>query len=281
MSLHDRHLRQYVRGTMAQEILSAETEADLARAWRDRRDEGALHRLIGAYQRLAVSMAGRFRRYDVAPEDLIQQGMLGLMRAAEKYDPDNGARFSTYATWWIRASMQDYVMRNWSLVRTGTNAAQKKLFFHLRRALSRDAQGAGDPAGQIARLAVALDVPEAEVTAMMGRMGGPDLSLDAPQGGDEGEGRAWADALEDDAPATESAVMERLDLSRQRAHLRAALADLPAREARIVEARHLAEEPATLSDLGAEMGISKERVRQIEERALTRLTQRARARAVA
>lgn len=139
MSLHDRHLRQYVRAAMASELLDAETETELALAWRDRRDEAALHRLIAAYQRLAVSFAGRFRNADASYEDLIQQGNLGLMRAAEKFDPENGARFSTYAAWWIRASMQDYVMRNWSLVRTGTNAAQKKLFFHLRKALRSDA----------------------------------------------------------------------------------------------------------------------------------------------
>jgi RNA polymerase sigma-32 factor len=273
MAWHDRHLRQYVRGTMARELLDAATEAELALAWRDRRDEAALHRLIGAYQRLAVSMAGRYRRYDVPYEDLIQQGMLGLMRAAEKFDPGNGARFSTYAAWWIRASMQDFVMRNWSLVRTGTNAAQKKLFFHLRKAMGREAQGGAAAPGQVARLAAALDVPGAEVVAMMGRMAGPDLSLDAPQSGrDDGEGRAWVDALEDDAAPTEVDVLERMDLTRRRALLRAALQHLPERERRIVAARHLAEEPATLSDLGAEMGISKERVRQIEERALARLT---------
>lgn len=277
MSIHDRHLRAYVRGTMARELLDAETEAALALAWRDRRDEAALHRLIGAYQRLAVSMAGRFRRYEVPYEDLIQQGMLGLMRAAEKFDPTNGARFSTYAAWWIRASMQEFVMRNWSLVRTGTNAAQKKLFFHLRKAMGREATSGADAAGRIARLAAALDVPEAEVVAMMGRMAGPDLSLDAPQGGgDDGEGRAWIEALEDDGAATETEVLDRVDLTRRRTALRAAMAQLPEREQRIIAARHLADEPATLSDLGAEMGISKERVRQIEERALARLTARLR-----
>ena len=277
MSLHDRHLRAYVRGTMTRELLDAETEVALALAWRDRRDEAALHRLIGAYQRLAVSMAGRFRRYDVPYEDLIQQGMLGLMRAAEKFDPGNGARFSTYAAWWIRASMQDYVMRNWSLVRTGTNAAQKKLFFHLRKAMGREALSGADAAGRIARLAAALDVSEAEVVAMMGRMAGPDLSLDAPQGsGEDGDGRAWVEALEDDAVTTETDVLDRLDLTRRRAALRAALAHLPEREQRIVSARHLVDEPATLSELGAELGVSKERVRQIEERALARLTARLR-----
>lgn len=276
MSLHDRHLRAYVRGTMAREMLDAETETALALAWRDRGDEAALHRLIGAYQRLAVSMAGRFRRYDVPHEDLIQQGMLGLMRAAEKFDPGNGARFSTYAAWWIRAAMQDYVMRNWSLVRTGTNAAQKKLFFHLRKAMGREAQASAlsgaEAAGRMARLAAALDVPEAEVAAMMGRMAGPDLSLDAPQGArDDGEGRAWVEVLEDEAPPPETEVLDRLDRDRRRAALRAAVAHLPERERAIVAARHLTDEPATLSELGARMGISKERVRQIEERALSRL----------
>ncbi len=222
-------------------------------------------------------MAGRFRRYDVPYEDLIQQGMLGLMRAAEKFDPENGARFSTYAAWWIRASMQDFVMRNWSLVRTGTNAAQKKLFFHLRKAMSREALSGAEAAGRIARLAAALDVPEAEVAAMMGRMAGPDLSLDAPQAtGEDGEGRAWVEALADEEAATEAEVLDRLDLTRRRAVLRAAVATLPERERRIVTARHLTDEPATLSELGLELGVSKERVRQIEERELARLTARVR-----
>jgi RNA polymerase sigma-32 factor len=274
MSLHDRQIRSYVRATMASELLDPETETRLALAWRDAGDEAALHRLIRAYQRLAVSFAGRFRRYDVPYEDLIQQGMLGLMRAAEKFDPGNGARFSTYAAWWIRASMQDYVMRNWSMVRTGTNATQKKLFFHLRKAISRDQLTAEGAAGQVARLAEALDVPVAEVEAMMGRMAGPDLSLDAPQSED---GRSWVEALEDDAPATEVEVLDRIDIARRRAALRAAMTHLPERERRIIAARHLSDEPATLSDLGLELGVSKERVRQLEERALARLTERLRA----
>ena len=280
MSLHDPHIRSYVRATMAGELLDPETETALALAWRDQGDEAALHRLIRAYQRLAVSFAGRFRRYDVPYEDLIQQGMLGLMRAAEKFDPENGARFSTYAAWWIRASMQDYVMRNWSLVRTGTNATQKKLFFHLRKAMSRDQLASDGAAGQVARLAAALDVPEADVEGMMGRMAGPDLSLDAPQGSSaDGEGRSWVEALEDDAPATEAEVLERIEIDQRRLALRAAMAHLPEREQRIIAARHLNDEPATLSDLGLELGVSKERVRQLEERALARLTEKLRAEA--
>ena len=271
MGFHDQHIRRYVRASMAEELLDAETETQLAVAWRDNRDERALHRLISAYARLAVSFAGRFRRYDVPYDDLIQQGNLGLMRAAEKFDPDNGARFSTYAAWWIRASMQDYVMRNWSMVRTGTNATQKKLFFHLRRAIAKhqDDMTSNEPLS--ARVAHELQVPVEQVEAMMGRMSGPDLSLDAPRSSDD-ESRSWVETIEDDGVHTEADVADRLDGERQRAALYQAVEQLPDRERRIVAARHLSEDPTTLSDLGAVMGISKERVRQLEERALSRLT---------
>jgi len=270
MGFQDPHIRRYVRASMAEEILDAETETQLAIAWRDHADEAALHRLIQAYARLAVSFAGRFKRYDVPYEDLIQQGNLGLMRAAEKFDPENGSRFSTYAAWWIRASMQDYVMRNWSLVRTGTNATQKKLFFHLRRAMQKHARDEGADEPLSLRVARELQVPADQVEAMMGRMAGPDLSLDAPQGADE-DGRSWVDTIEDEDIATEAEVLEKLDGARRRAALHAAVEQLPDRERHIVSARHLSDEPATLSDLGAEMGISKERVRQIETRALEKL----------
>jgi RNA polymerase sigma-32 factor len=271
MGLHDPHTRRFVRASMAEEILDAETETRLAQAWRERGDEAALHRLVTAYARLAVSFAGRFRRYDVPYDDLIQQGNLGLMRAAEKFDPGNGARFSTYAAWWIRASMQDYVMRNWSMVRTATNANQKKLFFHLRRAVQQqEALGASDvPMAQ--RLAERLQVPENQVEAMMGRMAGPDLSLDAPQSSDE-EGRSWVETIADEGAATETTVLDRIEMTQRRRALYEAVAALPPRERRIVAARHLAEDPATLSELGSAMGISKERVRQLEERAMGRLS---------
>lgn len=269
MGFHDQHTRRFVREAMAEELLDAETETELALAWRDRQDEAALHRLITAYSRLAISFASRFRRYDVSYDDLIQQGNLGLMRAAEKFDPGNGARFSTYASWWIRASMQDYVMRNWSLVRTGTNASQKKLFFHLRRALQRE-EGRDGEGAMSARLAHELQVPEEQVELMMGRMAGPDLSLDAPQSSDD-EGRAWVETIEDEAPDTEERVLGALEMRRRKRALYRAVDELPPRERRIVAARHLADEPTTLSELGQAMGISKERVRQLEERALARL----------
>jgi RNA polymerase sigma-32 factor len=269
MGMVDRQTRSYVRSAMAERMLDPETETTLARAWRDSRDERALHRLIRAYSRLAISLAGRFRRYDIPYEDLVQQANLGLMRAAEKFDPENGARFSTYATWWIRASMQDYVLRNWSLVRTGTTSAQKKLFFHLRRELlQRERAGLGGE-GLVQDLARSFDVPEDQVELMLGRMSGPDLSLDAPQSGDE-DSRTWVDLLEDEGDAAGD-LLERMDHDRRRGALRAAIARLPERERQIVAARHLSDEPATLSDLGQAMGISKERVRQLEERALSRL----------
>ncbi|SDX42458.1 RNA polymerase factor sigma-32 [Roseicitreum antarcticum] len=271
MAARDPYTSQYIRHTMGHEMLDADTEHTLALAWRDERDEAALHRLIRAYARLAVSVAAKFRRYAVPFEDLIQQGNLGLMRAAEKYDPDNGARFSTYAVWWIRASMQEYVMRNWSMVRTGTNASQKKLFFHIRRMQTKLEQDPtrSEPISTV--MAREFDVPEAQVEIMLGRMSGQDLSLNTPQGPDE-DGRDWLDTIADTAPATEDQVLGQMETTRRRGLLHDAISALPDRERSIVEQRHLADAPRTLTELGAEMGISKERVRQLEERALLRVT---------
>lgn len=181
MEQRDPRTSQFIRNAMKREMLAPQTEHALAIAWRDQRDEAALHRLINAYSRLAVSVATRFRRYGMPLDDLIQQGNLGLMRAAEKYDPENGARFSTYAAWWIRASMQEYVMRNWSVVRTATNASQKKLFFHLRKTLSKLDDGETRNEALSTSVARELDVPEAQVEIMLGRMSGQDLSLNSPK----------------------------------------------------------------------------------------------------
>ena len=270
MTAQTAQTRSYVRATMAEALLDPKTELALAVAWRDKGDRAALDRLIRAHSRLAVSIAARFRRYAVPFEDLVQQGNLGLMRAAEKFDPENGARFSTYAAWWIRASIQEYVMRNWSMVRTGTNAAQKKLFFHIRR-LIQTLDDSEAPDAIATRIARALDVPEAEVEAMIGRMSGPDLSLDVPQN-DGGEGgRDWVDTLADETAQTEDAILARIEDRRRRALLKAAVSELPDRERHIVIARHFNDEQQTLTELGAELGISKERVRQLEERAIARM----------
>lgn len=264
--------RQAIRA----ELLDAETELRLAYAWRDQRDEAALHRLITAYMRLAISMASKFRRYGAPMNDLIQEASLGLMKAADKFDPDRGVRFSTYAVWWIKASIQDYVMRNWSMVRTGSTSSQKALFFNLRRVqakLEREATQAGetlDPHQLRERIAQEVGVPLADVEMMEGRLSGSDYSLNATQSSED-EGREWIDALEDDGVQAADVVETRHDAARLRGWLANAMAALNPRERFIVTERKLREEARTLESLGAELGLSKERVRQLEVAAFTKM----------
>lgn len=264
------------RQARAAELLDAETEAALARAWRDHRDTAALHRLVTAYMRLAISMAAKFRRYGAPMNDLIQEASLGLMKAAEKFDPDRGVRFSTYAVWWIKASVQDYVMRNWSLVRTGSTSGQKALFFNLRRVqakLAREAEAAGlhlDPHQLREKVAQEVGVTLAEVQLMEGRLAGMDASLNAPQVSDE-DGREWIDVLEDEAPQAAEAVELAHDRDRLRGWLAGALGALNPRERHIIAERRLRDEPRTLEQLGIELGLSKERIRQLEAAAYAKL----------
>ncbi|PTE15677.1 RNA polymerase factor sigma-32 [Pseudogemmobacter blasticus] len=264
------------RQAMRAELLDAETELALARAWRDQRDERALHRLITAYMRLAISMAGRFRRYGAPMNDLIQEASLGLMKAAEKFDPDRGVRFSTYAVWWIKASIQDYVMRNWSLVRTGSTSSQKSLFFNLRRVqakLEREAIARGEALDQLRlrkMVAEEIGVPVGDVEMMEGRLSGSDYSLNAMQSADE-DGREWIDALEDDGPQAQDHVEASHDGAQLRQWLDRAMDGLNPRERFIVAERQLRDDPRTLESLGEELGLSKERVRQLEAAAFTKL----------
>lgn len=264
------------RQARAAELLDAETELRLAYAWRDQRDEAALHRLITAYMRLAISMAAKFRRYGAPMNDLIQEASLGLMKAAEKFDPDRGVRFSTYAVWWIKASIQDYVMRNWSMVRTGSTSGQKSLFFNLKRVqakLEREAAAAGEVLDQYQlreKVAHEIGVSMAEVEMMEGRLSGSDASLNATQAADE-DGREWIDALEDDAPQAAERVEASHDAATLRGWLASAMAALNQRERYIVAQRRLLDEPRTLESLGAEMGLSKERIRQLEAAAYGKL----------
>jgi RNA polymerase sigma-32 factor len=268
--------RTVSRQAMKAELLDAETELQLAFAWRDQRDEAALHRLITAYMRLAISMAAKFRRYGAPMNDLIQEASLGLMKAADKFDPDRGVRFSTYAVWWIKASIQDYVMRNWSLVRTGSTSSQKALFFNLRRVqakLEREAGQRGETLdGHQLREMVALEVgvPVGDVAMMEGRLSGSDYSLNAQQSSDE-DGREWIDVLEDEADQAETVVETRHDAARLRGWLARAMAGLNKRERFIVVERKLREEPRTLESLGVELGLSKERVRQLEVAAFAKM----------
>ena len=264
------------RKAMKAELLDAETELKLAYAWRDERDERALHRLITAYMRLAISMAAKFKRYGTPMNDLIQEASLGLMKAADKFDPDRGVRFSTYAVWWIKASIQDHVMRNWSMVRTGSTSSQKSLFFNMRRVqarLEREAAAAGETLEKHRMrqmIATEVGVPLHDVEMMEGRLSGSDFSLNATQS-TEDEGREWIDALEDDGPQAAQTVENAHDNDTLRQWLLNAFTALNERERFIVRERKLREDPRTLESLGNELGLSKERVRQLEAAAFGKM----------
>jgi len=264
------------RQAMRAELLDAETELRLAYAWRDQRDEQALHRLITAYMRLAISMASKYRRYGAPMNDLIQEASLGLMKAADKFDPDRGVRFSTYAVWWIKASIQDYVMRNWSMVRTGSTSSQKALFFNLRRVqakLEREAAQRGETLDQhqLRQLVAAeVGVPVNDVEMMEGRLAGSDYSLNATQSTDE-DGREWIDALEDEGVQAAETVEGAHDTDRLRDWLVKAMQALNPRERYIVAQRKLRDDGRTLESLGAELRLSKERVRQLEAAAFAKM----------
>ncbi len=268
--------RSLSRHAMSAELLDAETELLLAYAWRDDRDEQALHRLITAYMRLAISMAARFRRYGAPMNELVQEASVGLMKAAEKFDPDRGVRFSTYAVWWIKSSVQDYVMRNWSMVRTGSTSSQKSLFFNLRRVqarLEREAAARGEriEAHKMRELAAAeIGVSLSDVEMMDGRLSGSDFSLNATQATDE-EGREWIETLEDPAAGAAEQVEDTHDNARLRDWLLLAMQSLNARERLIIRERKLRDETRTLESLGQELGLSKERVRQLEAAAFTKM----------
>jgi RNA polymerase sigma-32 factor len=264
------------RRAMKAELLDAETELRLAYAWRDHRDEEALHRLVTAYMRLAISMAAKFKRYGAPMNDLIQEAGLGLMKAADKFDPDRGVRFSTYAVWWIKASIQDYVMRNWSMVRTGSTSSQKSLFFNMRRVqtrIEREAMAAGqnlDKHQLLQMIATEVGVPLHDVEMMEGRLAGSDYSLNATQSVED-EGREWIDTLEDDSEQAADLVEQARDRAQLREWLLNALSALNERERFIVRERKLRDEPRTLESLGEELGLSKERVRQLEAAAFAKM----------
>ena len=276
MALDNNTNMSLTRKAVKAELLDAETELQLAYAWRDSRDEAALHRLITAYMRLAISMAAKFKRYGAPMNDLVQEAGLGLMKAAEKFDPDRGVRFSTYAVWWIKASVQDYVMRNWSMVRTGSTSSQKSLFFNMRRVqaqLEREAQQTGESLDkhQLNQLiATEVGVPLNDVEMMDGRLSGSDFSLNATQASDE-EGREWIDTLEDENSRADLAVEAEHDQGRLADWIRVAMDTLNDREQFIVRQRKLIESPRTLESLGAELSLSKERVRQLEAAAFGKM----------
>jgi len=263
------------QSAMKAEFLDADTERALARRWRDHGDGKALDRLIMAYMRLAISMAARYRHHGTSMPDLVQEAHVGLIKAAARFDPDRGVRFSTYAMWWIRASVQEFIMRDWSLVRTGSTASQKSLFFNMRRVRARIETTGGmekhPPNADMIRRAIAdeLRVPLRDVELMEGRLAGADFSLNAQQNAEEG--REWVETLADDGPCTDRLVAHRADTATLRGWLSDAFDALSQRERIILAARKLQEKPETLESLGQRFGVSKERIRQLEAQALRKM----------
>ncbi|MGO8918533.1 MAG: RNA polymerase factor sigma-32 [Stellaceae bacterium] len=268
----------FIKTAMRTPLLPRAREFALARRWREAADTTALHELARAYTRLVIAIAARYRSYGLPMGDLVQEGNVGLMQAAWRFEPERDVRFSTYAAWWIRSAMQEYVLRNWSIVRTGTTAAQKSLFFNLRRLRARIEEQSGAPLDDAGRrrIAATLGVALAEVEQMELRLGGADLSLNAPLG--EGEDDRQ-DVIADGRPSPEQAAIGRRDGATRARWLAEALGELSPRERQIIDARRLREDGATLEELGRALGVSKERVRQLELRALLKLRQLLRHRA--
>jgi len=263
--------RQFIKSAMKTPLLEASHEHELALRWRDHHDQKALHELTTAYMRLVIAMAARFRHYGLPMADLVQEGNVGLMLAAARFEPSREVRFSTYASWWIRSSIQDFVLRNWSIVRTGTTAAHKSLFFNLRRlrALISDSGDATMSHENRQIVATKLGVSTSDVETMASRLSASDRSLNAPLA-EDGEG-TWQDILADEKPLPDEELIESYDGERRTAWITRALEALNPRELAIIKERRLSEEGETLEALGKKMGISKERVRQIEHNALKKL----------
>ena len=251
-------------------MLEPQEEYMLAKRWREHGDREAAHKLVTSHLRLVAKIAMGYRGYGLPIGEVISEGNVGLMQAVRRFEPDKGFKLATYAMWWIRASIQEYILRSWSLVKMGTTASQKKLFFNLRKAKSKiSALEDGDLRDdQVTTIATRLGVAKQDVIDMNRRLGG-DASLNAPLR-EDGEGE-WQDWLVDDAPDQESVLADREESDVRLAALKSALRVLNPRERRIFEARRLAEDPVTLEELSAEFGVSRERVRQIEVRAFEKV----------
>ena len=267
----DRSDRRYISAAMDAPILERGYETDLARRWRDAKDDDALHQLINSHVRLVVKIASRFRGYGLPTADLIQEGSVGLLEAAKRFDAERQVRFSTYATWWILAAIQEYVVRNSSVVRIGTTPAQKSLFFNLRRLRAKLIGATGTVMSDADRKTIAgqLRVPLAAVERMEAHFSGPDRSLNATVGQDDAD--ELQDFLVDGEPTPEENVTRLHDHRTQKKWLRQALGELTPREREVISRRFLTEDRTTLADIGRTYGVTKERIRQIESKALAKL----------
>jgi RNA polymerase sigma-32 factor len=267
----DSALARFMKEASRFPILTREREYELATVWRARRDRAARDELVGCHLRLVVKIARGFSGYDLPLSDLVAEGNLGLMKAAEKFEPERGVRFASYAIWWIRAAIQQYVLYSWSLVKIGTTAAQKKLFFNLRRLKAKLRQSdSGDLAPDaVTAIAKALDVPEGDVVEMNRRLSGADASLNVVVGA--GEDSEWVELLSDDRPSQETTLGDLEEGRWYRTLVRAALEELNPRERDIVVEHRLKEQPASLEELSRRYAVSPERIRQIEMRAISKM----------
>ena len=265
------NLSRYLQEIRKFPMLSPEEEHALSKRWRDHEDMEAAHKLVTSHLRLVAKIAMGYRGYGLPVGELISEGNVGMMQAVKRFDPDRGFRLATYAMWWIRAAIQEYILHSWSLVKMGTTAAQKKLFFNLRKIKGQlKALDEGDlRPDQVKRIATQLGVTEEDVVSMNRRLAG-DSSLNAPVRNNSESGE-WQDWLADDSESQETVMAEHEELDNRRKALSSALGVLNARERRIFEARRLADDPVTLEELAEEFGVSRERVRQIEVRAFEKL----------
>ena len=265
------NLSRYLQEIRKFPMLAPEEELDLSRRWRDNEDTEAAHKLVTSHLRLVAKIAMGYRGYGLPVGELISEGNVGMMQAVKRFDPDRGFRLATYAMWWIRAAIQEYILHSWSLVKMGTTAAQKKLFFNLRR-LKGQMQAIEDgdlKPEQVGKIAKALDVSEHDVVSMNRRLAAPDHSLNAPVRADsEGE---WQDWLVDEGDSQETMLAQHEEMTGRRALLGGALKTLNDRERHILIERRLKDNPTTLEELSQQYNISRERVRQIEVRAFEKL----------
>ena len=265
------NLSRYLQEIRKFPMLAVDEEFMLAKRWQEHQDTEAAHRLVTSHLRLVAKIAMGYRGYGLPLSELISEGNVGMMQAVKRFDPDRGFRLATYAMWWIRAAIQEYILHSWSLVKMGTTAAQKKLFFNLRKLKGQlQAIEEGDLSPEnVAKIATALDVPEVDVVNMNRRLAAPDHSLNAPLRSDsEGE---WQDWLVDEGESQETKLGDRQELGLRRDLLVKAMSHLNERERDILTHRRLREQPTTLEDLSQKYGISRERVRQIEVRAFEKL----------